>query len=359
MDATPNRLSFRDYPTAMWVFGIVAAGVGIYFYIRNPAQWVIPAIGAGIGLIVFLTSSVLTVQADRITRTLTITRRSLLRRSTKSIPFGDIAAIQIGTSIDDEDGSRTYRVEIVLQDGQVVPLRTYYTSGLSGKEKQAQRLREFIGVGGMDGIQNIGDMLQMASQMAVTGLREEQESITGSQDEERVTNGVRWKLSTLTFGSAPLTRWHSRDYQLPDGFLYLAQTTQNGKGLLDKLARPLSGTLVKHSLKLYGFDVNDIPGVDKAEVVADIPALEPYYFVYASDAYLAQQILNPWTTTPLVDWANRHPLTKANATDQLVILFAPGGVYLSVPGFVNAEYLDELAALGAELVRAQGGGARL
>ena len=353
MDNESNQLSFRDFPTAIVIFGMLSVGGGIFFYLQT-RELVATAIALAFSLFLFLLASVLDVSADRLTRTLNISRRGLVQHYQRKIPFGDIASIQLGTSYGGDSSSPTYRVEIVLKDGSVVPLRNAYSSGRSGKEKQAQRLRDFIGIAGAD--TSLGGMIQTASQMAQHQFQAEQESITGDQDEVHETNGVRWKITTHAFGSAPMSRWHSSDYSLSDNFLYLTQKIAGQKNPPNnKLMQTVYEELFEQSMKIYGFDETDAPNMQNADLFVLNARLEETFFAYTSNAQIAQQILNPWTAIPLADWARSHPFTQ-NSTDQLAVLFGPNGLYLSVMGYINAEYLAELAALGAELVRAQGGG---
>jgi hypothetical protein len=74
---------------------------------------------------------------------------------------------------------------------------------------------------------------------------------------------------------------------------------------------------------------------------------------FTSDPAGARQILNPWVERPLADWAQKYPLKQGN-TNQLAVIFSPQGVYLATMGLVNPEFLQELTALGVELVKAQG-----
>ena len=356
MDNNANQFSFRDYPTLPVIFGLASIGAGVYFYLRNPATWTMPAVTLGVGLLMFLLASVLDVHADRITRTLSISRRGLVQRYQREIPFDEIAAIQIGASYSaDDDGSTstTYRVEIVLKDGSIVPLRKSYSSGRSSKEKRAQRLREFIGVGGAD--MSHDGIFQAASQMAQSQLQAEQESITGNQNEIHETNGIRWQIETLAFGSSPISRWYSSDYELPDNFLYLTQKMEGQKNPPNnKLMQAMHKKLFEQSLKVYGFDEFDAPNRKNADLFFLDDRLDAHFLAYTSDERLAQQILNPWTAMPLAAWAQKYPFTK-NSVGQLAVLFGPSGLYLAVMGYINTEYLEELANLGAELVRAQSG----
>lgn len=91
-----------------------------------------------------------------------------------------------------------------------------------------------------------------------------------------------------------------------------------------------------------------------AETVTALPAqLQPYFAAFASDPATAGQVLNPWMGMPLAQWANRYPLTQDNS-HQLAVLFCPQGVYVATVGLIHPEFLQDLTALGVELVKAQG-----
>ena len=106
-------------------------------------------------------------------------------------------------------------------------------------------------------------------------------------------------------------------------------------------------------MKIYNFDEADTPNLSNADLFPLDAHLEGDFFAYTNNKALAQNILNPWVKWPLADWARKHPFTQGS-TDQLAVLFSPRGLYLAVMGYVNQEYLDELAHLGAELIRVQG-----
>jgi hypothetical protein len=201
---------------------------------------------------------------------------------------------------------------------------------------------------------SLAGSFKMASGLAQQPFQQEQEAITGSQAEEHIADGVHWKLETTAFGSVPISRWSSPDFKWDGNFLYLTQKMQ-GQGSQGGLMSMLGKTLFKASLSLYGFSLDLTPGLDSARAFASLDAgLEPHFFAYTSDETGARQILNSWAVSPLSAWAQSHPLTKGN-TDQLAVLFSPQGVFVAMAGLVNQEFLDEVAKLGAELVKAQGG----
>ncbi len=351
MNDDSNQYNFREYPIRGIVFGLALILVGIYLYWKND-QWIPLAVAAGIAALIPLLSTVLNVQADRLTGTLNISRRGLLRHYQRQIYFNEIESIQLGTSVRNDEGSKSasYRVEIWLNDDSIVPLRSSYSGGRKRKENTAQALREFIGVGGAP--MTPGGTVDFVSQVAQSQMRVKQEAISGDQAEIHETKGVRWQLETVTFGASPVTRWVAPDYALPNHFLLLAQQLAGQKS--NKLMQMVADNFFSPSLLLpmYGFDESDTPGIENAETVSLDGRLSPHFTAYTNNEQAIRPILNAWATTALSAWAEKYPL-KQGVSDQLVVLLGPNGLYLAALGPIQAERLDELSNLGAELAHWQ------
>jgi hypothetical protein len=291
---------------------------------------------------------------------LVIRKRSLTGSQSQEIPVTEINRVYVDQSVSRDEGSTsyTYRVVIVKDDGQEFPLRTAYSSGRRKKVEQADAIRQIVGVGGSDEYpMDAGTALAQAFTLNPVADQEEQ---TGIPTGEQETNGVRWKLETFAYGGAglgsPVYRWSSMDFETPGYFVYLAQRVE-GVGKQKGLMSLAGKMLIKQSIKMYGFDEYYAPGWDDAEAVEDVDRrLAENYFVYSSDPLEARRLLNPWTVMPLVGWADRYELEKSvKDFHQLAVLFSPLGVYVSVLNKLDAAQVDELIALGVELVRAQGG----
>ena len=87
------------------------------------------------------------------------------------------------------------------------------------------------------------------------------------------------------------------------------------------------------------------------------PLFDRHFAAFTNLPADARQILNPWLQRPLADWGECHPMKQFQSQgdmSQLVILFSPNGVYLSVLGILRPEQVEELAALGVEMVKTQG-----
>jgi hypothetical protein len=367
MNTQNSRLVFRDYPLFNWVVGVffLALGASYIPYLlkgTSAASTIITIVELGIGLFLILTGSIVAVKADRTTQVLTIGSRSILSGSNKEILFANIDAVQLEMSSTRSRSSRrsdpTYRIVVICKDGQTIPFHSYYSSGTGSKMKEVEKLRAFLGVGGSDPGFGIRAALQYGSQIAQQGYQKQQETLTGSEAEEHLTDGIHWKVQTVAFGGSPVTRWFSPDFQMPGGFLYLAQKVEgqgsSGGGLLDGLSK----MLFQQSMSFYGFGGEDTPGAANAEALAPLdPGLEPYFTAYTSDAGTARQIVNPWVVAPLADWATRYPLKKLQGRGvfgQLAVMFSPRGVYVASMGTMIPEAVDEMTNLGVALTKAQG-----
>ena len=344
-----------------WILGIIFLALAATYlanrsWSAGAANFIVLVVEVAIGLFFILFGSIVTISADRVTQMLTVSFRWLLRGSKKEIPFAEIAAIQLEMNTSGSRRSRggpTYRIVVVRKDGQIVPSYSYFSSRSKDKSRIVEKLRGFIGVGGDD--TGFGGPFQAASQMARQKFQEQQETITGSEAEEHITDGVHWTLETKAFGGMPVSRWHSPDFKCDGNFLYLTQKVE-GQGAQGGLMATMGKMVYKTSMSILGFSGDLTPDENHADVLAPLdPQLENNYSAYTSDSSRAHQILNPWAIKTLAAWAQSHPLTKNNRSDQLAVLFSPEGLYLATMGLTNPEFLDEAAKLGAELVKAQGG----
>ncbi len=343
-----SSIVLRDYPLTLWLIGLLFAGGAGYYYMVSGQNWAL-ALSLVIVVLTILLPSVVTVQVDRYAGTLTIRWSSLLRRKTRQVPLRDIQNVQVQSSVSyDEDGkSVTYRVVFVLNNGEVLPLRSTYSSGYLAKEAKAHRLRELLGL-------ESKNLFEQAQQQAEELFHEEQASTPGIPQSEQVTQSVHWRVETKAFGGTPITRWHSQDYTFPDGFLFLAQKFPGQKTATSGLMGALSKTLLQSSLKMYAFGAEEAPNAATATLLSPLPAgLEEHFTAFTTNASIARQVLNPWACNPLIQWTQRYPM-KQGSQNQLVVLFGATGLYLSVLGLANPEFLEELTYLGVDLVRAQG-----
>ena len=339
-----NQLVLRDRPIALMVAAVVFFVGSAVAVVSGLWFGLLPMALAVVG---FLFTATLTITADRSARLLTLSYRSVLRRKTIDIPLSQIESITVQRSRSSE-GSSTYRVAVVQTDGEVVPLRSYYSSGRKSKERVAEQLRQFIGVGGSTpNAFGIGELF--AGRAKVT--------FADSDVEEQETDGVRWTIQQQSQGVGMLLRWFSPTFQTTDTFLLLSQKTEGqdawGKGILGNI----SEMIYKQVLGLYGFNAADTPNLQQAELVADLDRrLTPHFFALTPDATAARRLLNVWASLPLVRWADRYPLKTVTGAGvgQLAVLFSPQGVYFVLMDQDAEARRDELIALGVEVVGALG-----
>lgn len=358
-----SRLKLNDVPFGSWLIGFILLGTGVYFF-RFQGFAISTILFGGVGLLFLLLSRGLTITADRNTRILRLHYWSLyFWRTTREISFDEIETVRVNSARSTNNGYRdlhthrrsyNYRVEVVRKDGSIVPLRTTYSSGSFSKQKIANQLRAFLGLGEAFDETPAGFYNAAKKASAEMAVRQ-QEALTGPNEQERVTNGVHWRLQSTTLGTSPVTRWHSPDFRTTGGFLFIAQKLpgQSAGGFMAALAK----TLFQQSISLYGFKAEDVPNISQAEMLASVsPQLDTHFTAFTNIQAESRQILNPWMQHPLEDWGQRYPLkqfqTKGGAS-QLVVLFSPNGVYLAKMGLLQPEQVEELAALGVEMVKTQ------
>lgn len=353
MQPSNGNVVIRDVPYALWIFGLVFGGIGIYMATASGAPVVFSIIFCAVGALIILLIPILTVRIDRNSGMLSLTRRGILVNSHQDIRIKEISDVYVDRKVSsDSDGtSVTYQINIVLESGEQVPLRRYYSSGYRRKESQAQLLRDAIGLADKSrgpasfsiGVPQASPVETEESAAAAQGAQE-----TASQQ----TDGVQWEIQTLTFAGTSITRWFSADVETPGYFVYIAQK-QEGQGDQKGIMNLMGKMLFKQSLKMYGFDESYTPGIDTAEIFQEGDRrLLDEYFVFASSTRDAYRILNPWVISPLMGWAERYPLSKTEQQfSQMTVLYSPYGFYISVLGGLNPDETVALTDLGIELVK--------
>jgi hypothetical protein len=343
MQQDDSQLVIRDVPIFQWALGILFAGVGT-LVINEGGPQVFGGIFAVIGVGFLLLNSVLTITADRMTRTLALDYRSALRHTVTQVPFDEIAGINVNRRVGSSKGGFTYRLTLLRKDGQVIPFRSASSSGWKGKERRAGQLREFLGI--------------QDSNRVPAGILPAELSRPAEIHE---TNGVHWRIQPMTTASssAPTgARWHSPDFKTTGMFLFVAQKAegQPSRGLLASLG----SMFIRQALSLHGFSPEDTPGLEQAVTLAPLePALERHFMAYTSSPASAHQLLNSRVAAQLADWAARYPLKQSQGGSgygQLMTLFGPNGVYLTTLNLLRPDQAHELISLGVELVKSQGAG---
>ena len=89
-------------------------------------------------------ASILTVTVDYDQGNLNLHYRSLFRLSTKVFQLSEVCLVEV---VEDNERERMYRIELILQSGEVVPLRGFYSVGKRRKKRRAKRILTAIQVG--------------------------------------------------------------------------------------------------------------------------------------------------------------------------------------------------------------------
>ena len=349
MDSQNNALTIREFPLGEWGFGLLMLAVAGATAVGASGDWSITFIAGVAGLLFILFGNILVVQADRENGMLTIRRTALLRRYVRAIPIEAIAAVQLEAA----RGSSTYRIVVITKDNETIPFRNAYTSRIFIREANIKRLREFLGVGGED--MSLGGLLAQATGMAQQAFQEKQESLSGAEADEHVTEGIHWKTQTVAFGGTAVTRWFSPDQQCNNGFVLVTQKVVGQVMAAGGLLGGMNKLLFHQVIGIYGFKSEETPGLDSAMLLASFdPQLDPHFAVFASDPSAARQYLT-WSVGTLVDWATRYPLKPIqqdrNLFGQLVVMICPTGTYVASMGTMIPEALEELTNLGVALLK--------
>lgn len=351
-----NQLVFVSRPIISWITSGILI-VSSLFLLMQGTNSVVFAILLGVALLIILFSPVTTITADRISRVVKRTNRSVFINKSVEIPFSDIANFDIETSRvhSSEQGYRTnFRLAAIKTNGEKVPLETMYTSNYGDKAKKARALCQFLNLPGWEDKPTNLFQTAMQGQVEATAIP--------ALAKEGTTSGVNWKISVHTIGGKPVTRWISEDYTCPGSFLLIAQKPANsqsfggGGGLLGNLM-----TMVyQQVLGMYGFLPSDTPGFATASAVpANDPRFDSNFGTLSNDANFGHGLLNPWTIIPFVNWAAKYPMKTIASNDQvgqLAVLYSPRGVQACILGPLPATEFDELIAIGVDAVKAQGGG---
>ena len=349
----------RDIPFIAWVFGLFTIGIGIYGFFDGFLPFWVGLILIVIGLAMLLLPSILDVYADRGRSVLEIEQIRLLGSKRIEVQYGQISRIYVERSASqDSDGGRsyTYRVILILDNGEQVPLRGYSTSARRKQERQAEAIRQAIG---LDSVERTPESLGEAFAEAMHLIpAENQESLTGVPTGIQEMDGIHWQLETFQIGGptegSMVHRWSTTDIDLPTDFVFIVQKME-GMGQQKGLMKLAGKFLFKTSIQMYGFDQSYTPGIDRAATVEDVDKrLMEDFFVYTNDPALPRQMLNPWMVMPLLGWARRYELNPGEKEfHQLSVLFSPLGLYVSLMGKLDQAEIDELVSLGIELARAK------
>ncbi len=334
-----------DRPWFAWIFGIAFFLIGIFIMTNGGSAILFGAIFAGAGLLViWVFGSIMTFSASRVTGMITLTTRSIFGSKVKAYPISQVRSVDVETSYSNNN-SRTFRVALILDNGEKLPLRSYYSSGLRSKEKQAERIREFLNL--------------EAPRTGPMGLDLSQ---IHTIDQQGDTAGIHWKVEKLnTNNSSILTTWFTDSVTFPGQYLILMQN--GGPSFMGNALSGLAGSLAKMAYSqiftLFQLNPTEMDGLKNAQVVDNLdPQLKQGFTALSTFPAAIPEILNPWAIIPLARWAQAHPLKNMQLIrpgdfGQLFVLFSPGGLRLGFVSTLTDEMINQAVDLGIELARAQ------
>jgi hypothetical protein len=135
-----EQVVFRDYPIWIWLTGAMVLTVAVMTAISGESFWW-PIVAALIGFLIGGFASILTVTVDQNRGSLNLHYRSLFHRATRTFSLSEVGLIDV---VEDDEGERLYRMELILQSGEKVPLRFTYSIGKRRKRRRAKRVHSAI-----------------------------------------------------------------------------------------------------------------------------------------------------------------------------------------------------------------------
>ena len=141
--SSPEKIIFREYPIWIWFIGALVLTVAAMTAISGTSV-LGPIVASLIGSLFIAFASILTVTVDYDQGNLNLHYRSLRRLSTKVFPLSEVCLVEV---VEDDERERMYRIELILQSGEVVPLRSFYSVGKRRKKRRAERILTAIQVG--------------------------------------------------------------------------------------------------------------------------------------------------------------------------------------------------------------------
>jgi hypothetical protein len=152
--SSDEQVIFKDHPIWIWFTGALVLAVATMTAISGD-NILGPIVLSLIGFLIIAFASILTVTVDHKQGNLNLHYRSLFRLSTKVFPLSEVCLVEV---VEDNERERMYRIELILQSGEVVPLRSIYSVGKRRKKRRAKRIETAIQVG--PGVPGYGIELQ-------------------------------------------------------------------------------------------------------------------------------------------------------------------------------------------------------
>ena len=153
---TPDRLLLRNSPGGFWILGVLFIAVGALFVLCPSSLRVaggpLPLIAKGLGMLMgvgTLGAGGFVLRCAPLTRCEfnrheVVVKRGLAHPEDLRYPLAAIQAVRIAEQPDGE-GTRTYRVELLLHSGQRVPLSAFWGYDRFSCERAVQATRSFLG----------------------------------------------------------------------------------------------------------------------------------------------------------------------------------------------------------------------
>lgn len=136
-----NQLILEHQPLLVWLFGGVFGVAGLWMIFHSGGvAWLIP-----VAISVFIITSmgqIVTCVFDKAEGRFTLKQQGVFGTKMIEQRIRDISDIQVEQSVSSE--GTTYRVTIRFTTGEHVPLTEYYSSGITDKQKTADRIRAFL-----------------------------------------------------------------------------------------------------------------------------------------------------------------------------------------------------------------------
>lgn len=145
LEQTPNKLVFRVRPTFGWGCGVFFGGAGLILLVDRTHLY-ISGFFFFLSLLIIALSSVKTCTFDKERSRMTIKRQHWFGEKILEHSINEISDVQIEHTSSSE-GSRIYRVTLILSSGEKLPLTRSYTSGIEEKQYIANLIKYFLNLG--------------------------------------------------------------------------------------------------------------------------------------------------------------------------------------------------------------------
>ncbi|KTD44813.1 hypothetical protein [Legionella quateirensis] len=123
----------------------VSQSLDTHFKIPYPTPWWVYVLATFISLlgIVLLAVRGVSVDFDRILKTIIIRRKGIFQTDEKKLSFSDVEQVIIQESRGSK-GSMTYRLALAIKDQPALPFVSTYDTSLTKKERVAKQLNDFM-----------------------------------------------------------------------------------------------------------------------------------------------------------------------------------------------------------------------